>query len=263
VLGRCANSPERGHENGDFVTDISNHTLSPSAIAHPFYERGGITIYHGDCRDVLPKLAHESVDLLLTDPPYGVSYVGRFRQQMFSPIVGDDGSLPIYEILAQCLRVLRSHRHAYCFGLTSWGDLPMSGGTELIWDKGMTGLGDLSLPWGPGHERILFGVLVRSSENRDKGKSRLAARLRRGSVLRYDRLNSTAVQRHPTEKPVGLLRELIESSSCLGELVLDPFMGSGSALEAARLEGRRAIGIEVEEKYCEIAAKRLAQEVLL
>jgi site-specific DNA-methyltransferase (adenine-specific) len=81
-------------------------------------------------------------------------------------------------------------------------------------------------------------------------------------VLRVPRIIGAACQRHPTEKPVRLIRELIESSSCIDETLLDPFCGVGSALIAARVEGRLAIGIEIEEKYCEIAAKRLAQDVL-
>jgi hypothetical protein len=83
--------------------------------------------------------------------------------------------------------------------------------------------------------------------------------MRRGSVLTVERPNGAGVSRHPTEKPIRLLRELIESSSKIGESVLDCFVGSGSTLEAAHLEGRTAIGIEIEERYCEIAATRLSQ----
>ncbi len=86
--------------------------------------------------------------------------------------------------------------------------------------------------------------------------------MRRGTVLRSLRPHSRLVNRHPTEKPVDILRELIESSSRIGELVLDPFAGVGSTLVASWLESRRAIGIEIEERYCEIAAKRLEQEVI-
>jgi site-specific DNA-methyltransferase (adenine-specific) len=75
--------------------------------------------------------------------------------------------------------------------------------------------------------------------------------------LRAIRKNSRGSKRHPTEKPVDVLRQMIESSSMIGELVLDPFAGSGSALVAAMIEDRRAIGIEVEERYCEEAAKWL------
>ena len=68
---------------------------------------------------------------------------------------------------------------------------------------------------------------------------------------------------HPTQKPVWLCKKLVANSSNVGDLVLDPFMGSGTTLRAAKDLGRRAIGIEIEEKYCKIAVKRLAQEVLL
>ena len=86
--------------------------------------------------------------------------------------------------------------------------------------------------------------------------------MRRGTVLRYPNTRGRGATRHPTEKPVALLRELIESSSRFGETVLDPFIGSGSTLVAAALEGRKAIGIEIEERYCEIAANRLAHGAL-
>lgn len=86
--------------------------------------------------------------------------------------------------------------------------------------------------------------------------------MRRGSVIRCQRLNSEAITKHPTEKPVMLMRQLVESSSIIGDSVLDPFCGSGSALEAAQIEGRSAVGIEIEERYCEIAAERLSQKVL-
>ncbi len=111
------------------------------------------------------------------------------------------------------------------------------------------------------HEYIQFGVYIPSTWNRKDGRGNLAARLRKGSVLNIQRLNATAITNHPSEKPVRLLRELIESSSCIDEIILDPFMGVGSSLKAAEVEGRNAIGIEIDERYCEIAAKRLSQEV--
>jgi site-specific DNA-methyltransferase (adenine-specific) len=123
------------------------------------------------------------------------------------------------------------------------------------------GVGNLEQPWGPQHEMITFGTYQPSKGDRAFGKGRLAARVRKGSVIRVERMNSMAIN-HPTEKPVLLLRQLIESSSIIGDLVLDPFMGVGSTLVAARIEERKAIGIEVEERYCEIAANRLRQGVL-
>lgn len=230
----------------------------------PYYQDADCTLFHGDCRDVLPRLERGSVDLILTDPPYGVHWNGtsmRTRMQ-FGPIANDDGTLPLTDILRAALNTLRRGRHIYCFGLRDYMDLPIGGQTELIWDKGILGPGDLTRPWGPSHEPIAFGVHQPSRANREASAGQLSARLRRGSVLRSQRANGCAVTTHPTEKPVDILRQMIESSTVWGECVLDPFAGSGSTLVAAKLEGRKSIGIEVEEKYCAVAVRRLAQQVL-
>lgn len=225
----------------------------------PYYDDGnGIVIYHGDCRDILSELP--TVDLLLTDPPYGVNWVSG-RGKEFGKINGDDGSVSVLDWIRPTLKPLRRGRHIYCFGLENFGDLPVSGVTELIWDKEIISLGNLTCPWGKSHEKILFGVYNLSATDRKRGGGNLAARMRKSSILRCQRLHSEEVNKHPTQKPTRLLRELIESSSMIDEVVFDPFMGSGSTLLAAKTEGRKAIGIEIEEKYCEIAAKRLAQEV--
>ena len=228
----------------------------------PYFDEDGITLYHGDCRDVLPTIAPASVDLIVTDPPYGVAWQSGARNLPFSEMANDNGDFDVHAVLMHALNLLREGRHIYCFGLEDWRSLPIPVAVELIWDKGMAGLGQLDLPWGLQHEKILFGVLVQSKQNRERGSGQLSARLRRGSVLRVPRKNSQAVNRHPTEKPVELLRQLIESSSMLGETVLDPFSGSGSTLVAARIEGRRALGIEIDERYCEVTARRLAQASL-
>jgi DNA modification methylase len=230
----------------------------------PYFEQGGVVIYHGRADDVLPTLAPSSVDLIVTDPPYGVDWQSshRTRTDQFSKIEGDDGSLDVPAAMASALRALRRGRHVYIFGKFDLSDLPLTESVELIWDKENVGLGDLSLPWGPSHETITFATYEISKANRGKGYGRLAARLRQGSVIRCPRLRSGQVASHPTEKPVLLLRQLIESSSLIGETVLDPFMGSGSTLEAALIEGRSAIGIEISERYCEIAARRLDQMTL-
>lgn len=231
-------------------------------MSQPYYRDEFVMLYHGDCREVLPALP--VCDLLLADPPYGIGYhSGRGNHER---IDGDDGSLPLSAWLPSALLRLRRGRHAYVFG-ASESDVPdgapICGFAELIWDKQVVGMGDLSQPWGPSHEKIFFGVQEISKANRAKGYGVGAARLRRGSVIRVQRGQSSQTLRHPTEKPVELLRILIESSSTFGEMVLDPFAGAGSCLVAAMLEGRRAIGIELSERYCEIAAERCRQHTPL
>lgn len=228
----------------------------------PYYEEGGITIYLGDCRDVLPGLGRDTVDLIVTDPPYGQRYVSN-RGHGHGAIEGDDKDVSVVlDALTLACRTLRRGRHAYVFGPFDLSSTPLAAQVELVWDKGIVGMGDLTLPWSTSHEPITFAVYEPSKANREKGYGRLAARIRKGSVLRCERTNGASTTRHPTEKPVDVLRQLIESSSLLGETVLDPFMGVGSTLVASRMEGRRGIGIELDERYCEIAAGRLAQGLM-
>lgn len=227
----------------------------------PYYEDEATTIFHGDCREILPQLTANSADVIVTDPPYGVDFQSarRPRVERLDRIDGDDGSLDVPAALNQALRLLRRGRHVYIFGHFDLSDLPLCSLAEIIWDKGIIGTGNLELPWATSHENITFAVYEISKANRAKGYGNLAARMRRGSVVRCQRMQSGQVKNHPTEKPVPLLRQLIESSSVWGETVLDPFMGSGSSLVAARLEGRKAIGIELKAKYCDVAVRRLQQ----
>jgi DNA modification methylase len=223
----------------------------------PFFENAYGTIYLGDCREIMCQLPPGSVDLLVTDPPYGVNYQSNYRSEGFERIQGDDGKLNVEAAMALACRVLRHGGHIYVFGPARLFHCPVSVTAELIWDKGNRGLGDLAQPWGTQHERILFAASVMSKAERDQNRYGLAARLRRGSVLRVNRKHGQAVQNHPTEKPTELLRQLIEASSSMGDIVFDPFLGSGSTLVAAAMEGRQGIGIEIVEKYAAIAARRL------
>lgn len=235
--------------------------LEPEQFADyvaPYYEQDGVTIYHGDAAAVLPALSVEA-DLLLTDPPYGISH--QSNHGAMPGIVGDDGTLDVLAIIKNACRLLRIHRHLYVFGPLDLGTITVGATAELIWDKGKPGMGNLSIPWGPSHERIAFAVW--SPYPSQKGDGRVAAKLRQGTVIRSPKINNgRGALSHPTAKPVPLMRLLIESSSTFDDLVLDPFMGRGSTLVAAKLEGRRAIGIEVDERYCEMAARRLSREVL-
>lgn len=220
-----------------------------------YYEDDMFEIYHGDSLNILPQL--DIYDLLVTDPPYGQKFKSN-RANNHSHIVGDESTDIGNKVIKLSSNHIKSNRHAYVFGNFQLMS-PWTAQCQLIWDKVNIGAGNLSLPWGPQHEIIQFGVYVPSKSNRDRGDGRLSARLRKGSVLRCIRKNSRGSKLHPSEKPVDILRQLIESSSMLGETVFDPFMGVGSTLVAARIEGRRGVGIEIEEKYCEIASRRLEE----
>lgn len=209
----------------------------------PVYEHAGITIYCGDCREILPQLP--KVDLVLTDPPYGMEFQSNHRVQKHMKIEGDD-KFPL-ELMYQIK--LQSECATYMF--CRWDNLPEiisfdKPKSVLCWVKNNWSMGDLEHEHGRQWEAICFW-------NRPKHK--FIKRI--PDVINADRTGNFD---HPTEKPSGLLRILIEANE--GETILDPFMGSGTTLRAAKDLGRKAIGIEIEPKYVEIAIKRLSQEVL-
>lgn len=221
----------------------------------PYFEQDGITIYHGDCREVLPALDPKP-DLVLTDPPYGVKErtergkAGRGRSKYalmeardFPPVHGDDGPYDPTPLL-QFPRVI-------AFGANHYADrLPVSP-SWIIWDKldglvskrgfGFNDNGDAELAWSN------LGGPVRIVSHRWMGL------IRDSEPERH---------LHPTQKPVYVMAVLIRHYTEPGNLVLDPYMGSGPVLVAAKRLGRRAIGIEIEERYCEVAARRLSQATL-
>jgi DNA modification methylase len=233
-----------------------------SELRRPTYETDLVRLYCADAAEVVPHL--EDVDLLATDPPYGVEYRSNFRNESLDVMQGDGRGdadrAHVVTILRASVMRLRRGRHVYIFGPPE----PMreierlTAHTTLVWDKGIIGMGNLSLPRGPSHEPINFAVTQLSKANREAGRGQLSARLRQGSVIRCARPNSLAV-RHPSEKPVDVMRQIVESSSCLGELVLDPFMGTGATVIAAILTGRRAIGVEKDPKHFEVARWRVEE----
>ena len=227
-------------------------------VVTPYYNHAGIVILHGDCREILPTLSSK-VDLVATDPPYGIRYetAWRSRSDALRREIANDADLTAFaESWPLTLDRLNDNRHWYVFA--SPRRLPEAqeivGGSKqvLCWDKGDRGtVGDLQAGFGEAWEAILYGM---------KGRRELFGSRPR-SVIRID-WSSTMDPVHPTVKPVPLLGNLVRWSSLPGELVLDPFMGSGTTLRAAKDLDRRAIGIEIDERYCEVAARRLEQEVL-
>lgn len=227
-------------------------------MVSPIYRSELAEVYNADALHVLPELVTESVDLVIADPPYGVEWRSNMRAETFDELLNDtpadrDG---IRNVLAECVRLVGQHRHLYVFGPDDvLAGLLVSERAELVWDKARPGMGDLSSPWGPQHERISFAV----SKHRHAGKRdapALPVRMRKGSVLRFAPPTGRNV-RHPSEKPVALLRELVESSSRAGDTVLDPFAGIGSTGVAAILSGRRTILVELDDAYARIAVHRV------
>lgn len=209
----------------------------------PYFDDGQITIFLGDCRDILPTLEAGSVDLVLTDPPYGMNFVNRIQRgpngtgkrgatrHRKAFVVNDDEPFDPAPLLHFPKVILWGFQH--------FNDrLPP--GSVLVWlkryDDGFGSfLSDADLAWMKGG----CGVYCK----RDL------------SLQGEDRV-------HPTQKPVPLMRWILERWSKPGDLILDPYMGSGPVARACLDLGRRYIGIELEERYCEIAVKRLQQSVL-
>lgn len=216
-------------------------------MKEPYYEQDGITIYHGDAREVLVGL---EFDVLVTDPPYGTESIngnergGYGRRQNHDKgagtgftIKGDDGVAVRDEILA-----MTEGLPACVFGSPRMADPPIPVADRLVWNKTRPGMN--GGPWRYMHETIyVTGGFVRVNN---------------ASVSVITEF--PAASEHLHAKPLSLMLRLVAAAP-LG-VILDPFAGSGTTLVAAKHLRRSAIGIEIEERYCEIAAKRLAQGVL-
>lgn len=231
----------------------------------PYYDEDGVTIYHDDCREVIAGLPTDSVDVVITDPPYGVNYVSNLGKGSTRPLEGDD-FLPV-DWLTDLDRLTkfrftagagRGRTAMFWFAsdrsLSATQNALTCAGyslrTMLVWDKQAITAGNLK-DFGCRTEYIVYAI---------KGNGALNGS-RDPNLISVPRVNSRSMV-HPTQKPLPLLTHLVVKSSGPGDLIFDPFMGSGTTLLAARDLGRRAIGVEVDERYCEVAAKRLGQGVL-
>lgn len=218
----------------------------------PYYQDDLITLYHGDCLEHADLWT--AADVLITDPPYGMNFQsGQRKTGRLDKIEGDMDTTA----RDTALNLWGGDRPAIMFGRYSV-PAPTGERQRLIWWKeGNPGMGDLKLPWGPAHEDIHLlghGWDVTKTGHKRTG-SVIATRGVRGGAAGEENKYG-----HPTPKPVPLMELLIDR--CPPGVVADPFAGSGATLRAAKNLGRRAIGFELEEKYCEVIAKRMAQEVL-
>jgi len=196
----------------------------------------------GDCLEVMKDWPDNCVDLVLTDPPYGMSYHSGHYQggNPHSPIHGD--SRYATEGVAECIRIAKKAVYAFC----RWDniqDLPKQPKSFVVWKKNNWTAGDLEHAHGRMWEGIAFWPL---SDHKFIHRP--------PDVVECRRIPAPDLK-HPTEKPLDLLLYILSANK--GDLILDPFCGSGTTCVAAKMLGRRYIGIDISEKYCEIARKRL------
>lgn len=210
----------------------------------PYYADDLVTLYLGDCLEVTDWLA---ADVLVTDPPYGIGWrIGNHpkRRSVAHPGIRNDTDSTVRDA---ALGIWGTDRPAVVFG--TWAaQLPHATQT-LVWrkppDSGVIGSTT-------GYRRdVELVFLLGPWPRRDASRS---------SVFLTDNGMGSYLNGHPHAKPVGLMERLIEWAP---GTVADPFAGSGSTLVAAKLLGRHAIGVEIEERYCHLAAERLAQDALL
>jgi site-specific DNA-methyltransferase (adenine-specific) len=238
----------------------------------PYYEdpRSGITIFHADCRDVVDDLLPGVVDLIVTDPPYGLSGGGESvgpsgtrSLDFFANDSLEDGLRHVGTLLGAAESTEVTSFYAW-FGHQQFAKATLAFEAAgwstrfLVWQRLCPAPPPPGAGWPSGASLCLYAY--KPGRTWTYG----ATDVPRSNVILADayRHGAPGKNGHPTQMRESLVTAPIKASSRPGELILDPFMGSGTTLRAAKDLGRRAIGIEIEERYCEIAAKRLAQETL-
>ena len=208
-------------------------------------------VIQSDCLIEMGKMDDEFVDLIITDPPYGMSFQSNYRKERYMKIENDNTLVWIDDFIKHTYRILKNNTHFYCF--CSWHHVDVFKQSIqkyfeikniLIWVKNNTGMGDLFGDYAPKHEFIIYAR---------KGKRKLNGR-RDSNILEFKR---TGNKLHPTEKPVDMFEFLISKSSNEGDLILDPFAGSGTTGVACKNLNRNYILIEKEKEYVDIINNRL------
>ncbi len=239
----------------------------------PYYQDSAVTIYHGDCREILPELEDASVDMTVTSPPYNLKKKwwdcgangchGELADKFANEWYDDEIPEAEYQqqqkrIIAECKRisvgcVCYNHKVRHAFKREGRTFHPMDWieskdlWCEIVWDKGNGTAINCRRPIMADERIYVIGRPTAWNNER---------------VTTVWRLPMEDSDGHPCAFPLEIPARLIRLFSNANNVILDPFMGSGTTLRAAKDLGRKAIGIEIEERYCEIAARRMAQEVL-
>lgn len=220
-------------------------------------------IYNEDCIEGIRRMADESVDLVIADPPYGIDFrSGHRKKSELKSIHGiandgfENGGF-LAEVLSEIDRVLKPNSHIYWF--TRWDRVALQYPllerhfkvkNAIVWMKNNWSMGDLQGAYAGQYESILFAQKGRRSLNEVGGRTRHA------DILQYNRVPSGKL-RHSHEKPEDLIEFLIRKSSNEGETILDPFCGSGTTAVCAKKLKRKFITFELDSDYTEIAYQRV------
>ena len=207
-------------------------------------------IINGDSLQILESLEDGCIDVVLTDPPYGISY--KSNRSMYDDAITkrgllNDGKDEAFNLLEKTCKVLsrKSADNSHLYFFCSWNVFSdferiiskyFTIKTPLVWDKGNKGSGDLENDWGNQTELVIYCT---------KGKKLINNR--RGNVLNVSRLHTSKMV-HPTQKPVKLLKQILEVSILEGDFVVDPFMGSGSTIKACNILNIKSLGIELDKE---------------
>lgn len=210
-------------------------------------------IFNEDCLETMRRIGDNSIDLILTDPPYGMDFRSNRRRLKYRKIHNDHNVDFIAPWIKEISRITKDDSHLYVFcshhnieifkyEIQKYRNVK----NIIIWEKNNSGMGDLQGDYAPKYEFIIF------CSNGNK-------KLNGGRDSNIIKANITQNNFHPTEKPIDLMEYLIEKSTIAEDVVLDTFSGSGSTLVASKQKNRNFIGCEIDKEYFEIAKKRLSK----
>jgi site-specific DNA-methyltransferase (adenine-specific) len=215
-------------------------------MSTPYYADGAATLWHGDCREITAWL---DADVLVTDPPYGIAW--RYGVNKRRSSFGHDGIVNDEDttVRDEALAMWHTRRPGVVFG--TWAAPFPANVQVLVWRKPIDA-GVVGSVTGFRRDTELIFLIGRWPRQDARRSSVLVTNSNKNAYLRPGQ--------HPHAKPVGLMETILEFTPA--GVIADPFVGSGATLIAARNLGRRAVGVELDERYCEIAARRLAQGIL-